>query len=165
MNFTQRLGLAMLFSGQAAKETTINESFQALDTIVAAAVEEEPQDAPPAAPAIGACYLIGGSPSGAWSGKAAHLAAYTANGWRFIAPFEGLSATINGSGLTATFRAGAWETGVGRLASLRVGGQQVVGSRSAAIATPAGGSTVDTQARAAVEAILIALRGHGLIAS
>ena len=165
MNLTQRLGLAMLFSGQAAKETTVNESLQALDTIVAAAVEDEPQDAPPATPVVGKCYLIGGSPTGDWSGKAGHLAAFTANGWRFISPFEGLSATINSSGLTAVFRSGAWEIGVARVASLRVDGQQVVGSRSAAISGPSGGTTVDTQARAAVDAILAALRGHGLIAT
>jgi len=42
---------------------------------------------------------------------------------------------------------------------------QVVGPQEAAIAAPSGGSAVDVEARAALGAILDALRGHGLIAS
>jgi hypothetical protein len=49
-------------------------------------------------------------------------------------------------------------------AGLVVSGTQVVGSQASAIANPAGGVTIDLQARAAVLAILNALRGHGLIA-
>ena len=91
MNVTQRLELPMLFSGQAAKEVTVNEALQALDIIVAAVVEGDATAAPPASPAVGNCYLVGGSPTGPWTGKAEHLAAWTANGWRFIAPFAGLA--------------------------------------------------------------------------
>jgi hypothetical protein len=51
--------------------------------------------------------------------------------------------------------------------SLRTGlfiaGEQVVGSRAAAIATPSGGVNVDAEARAALSQILAALRQHGLI--
>jgi hypothetical protein len=51
--------------------------------------------------------------------------------------------------------------------SYKVAGNQVVGARGAAIANPAGGATVDAEARAALVALLDALRaatGHGLIA-
>ncbi len=165
MNATQRLGLPLPFSGQAGKEATHNEALQALDTLVAAVVEEEATNAPPATPAVGACYLVGVSPTGDWAGKAGHLAAYTANGWRFNAPFEGLTTIIKTTGLAALFRGGSWEVGVVRAESVRVGGQQVVGSRSAAIGNPSGGAVIDSEARAAVGAILEALRAHGLIAS
>jgi hypothetical protein len=47
--------------------------------------------------------------------------------------------------------------------AVMIGDQQVVGSRAAAIASPAGGATVDSEARVAVDAILGALREHGLI--
>jgi hypothetical protein len=50
-----------------------------------------------------------------------------------------------------------------RASSLLIDGQQVVGARAAAIAAPSGGSTVDAEARVAVEAILAAMRQHGLI--
>jgi len=53
--------------------------------------------------------------------------------------------------------------------SLRTGlfidGEQVVGTRAAAIAGPTGGATIDAEARAAVSQILEGLRQHGLIAS
>ncbi len=46
-----------------------------------------------------------------------------------------------------------------------VNGTQVVGARQSAIANPSGGSTVDTEGRAATASILAALRSHGLIAT
>jgi hypothetical protein len=60
-------------------------------------------------------------------------------------------------------RAGAWELGNLRGTSLVLGGLQVVGARAGAITDPSGGTTVDSQARTALSAILAALRQHGLI--
>lgn len=45
----------------------------------------------------------------------------------------------------------------------RVEDMRVVSARQSAIAGPTGGSTVDTQARTAINSILSALRSHGLI--
>jgi hypothetical protein len=61
------------------------------------------------------------------------------------------------------FRGGAWEIGLLRGDAVVIGGEQVIGSRAAAIADPAGGATVDNEARTAIDAILDALREHGLI--
>lgn len=47
--------------------------------------------------------------------------------------------------------------------ALLLDGLQVVGTRAAAIASPAGGSTVDSEARSAIDQLLGALRQHGLI--
>lgn len=47
----------------------------------------------------------------------------------------------------------------------RVGGTKVVGSQQGAITAPTGGATIDSQARTTINAILNALKGHGLIAS
>ena len=52
---------------------------------------------------------------------------------------------------------------VARDHSFYIGGEQVVGSRAAAIDSPTGGATVDSEARLAINAILGALREHGLI--
>jgi hypothetical protein len=41
---------------------------------------------------------------------------------------------------------------------------KVVGARESAIASPSGGANVDPEARAAIAAMLAALRAHGLIA-
>jgi len=48
---------------------------------------------------------------------------------------------------------------------LKVQGTSVVGARGAAVADPSGGATVDTEARAALNALLARLRTHGLIAT
>jgi hypothetical protein len=45
-----------------------------------------------------------------------------------------------------------------------LGGLVVVGAWGAAIAAPAGGTTIDVEGRAAISAILAALRSHGMIA-
>jgi hypothetical protein len=44
-------------------------------------------------------------------------------------------------------------------------GEQVIGEQAAAIADPAGGTVIDSEARTAVAEILSAIRQHGLIAS
>lgn len=165
MSRTPRLSIPFLSAGQAQKEVTHNEALQTLDALVAPAVEAAPQATPPVAPVAGDCYIVGSSPSGAWAGHQGKLAAFTTGGWRFIAPVAGMTAYVRASAQPATYREGAWEIGILRGSSLVLGGQQVVGSRGSAIAAPTGGSTVDSEARAAVALVLAALRGHGLIAT
>jgi len=165
MSGSARLNLPFLSAGQAQKEFLHNEALQALDLMVAAAVEEAPRSNPPASPLLGACYIVGASPSGAWTGKSGCIAGFTSGGWRFIAPTEGLSAYVKSAGTWANYRSGAWEVGVLRGNSLVLGGVQVVGGRLAAIDDPSGGTTVDTEARGSIAQILAALREHGLIES
>lgn len=163
METSQRLALPFIQPGQAQKELFHNEALQLLDLIVAGAVEEPPRDAPPASPAPGNCYIVGATPTGGWSGLAGRLAGWTAAGWRFVAPVEGMSLYVRSSGDTATYRSGAWEIGRVLGSELVIGGDKVVGARAAAISAPAGGAVVDSEARAAIGAILAVLRGHGLI--
>lgn len=165
MSATQRLALPFILPGQAQKELFHNEALQALDLIVAAAVEEPPRPAPPATPAVGSCFIVSAGPSGAWAGHAGSLAGMTAGGWRFVAPVEGLVAFIRSNGLTATYRAGGWDVGTLRGERVEIGGVQVLGPRAGAVAAPVGGGVIDAEARIAVSAILSALRLHGLIAS
>ena len=135
------------------------------DLGICAAVDGFLDNSPPASPAVGACYILGASPTGAWAGHAQALAGYTSGSWRFIAPVDGLTALVKSSGQFAVYSGGSWELGQLRGASLSVGGNQVVGPRLAAVAEATGGTTVDTEARAAIAAILARLRQHGLIAS
>jgi hypothetical protein len=81
-----------------------------------------------------------------------------------------LPASARGSEVTAVCRTSANSTSVSRLVDGRsmprgvfIRGEQVVGARQAAIATPAGGATVDAEGRASITQILAALRQHGLI--
>lgn len=118
---------------------------------------------PPASPVVGACYIVATSPTGAWVGKSLNLVAYTAGGWRFVAPLEGVTAYVRSSSLWATFCSGNWELGILRGANVSIAGQQVVGARTAAIPGPSGGSVIDVEACSALGQILTALRLHGLI--
>src|SRR5206468_6591956 len=164
MSSTPRLGFPFLSAGQAQKELTPNEALQTLDIVAAPAVEQTLDD-PPAAPALGSCYIVGDSPTGAWAGKSQNLAGFTTGGWRFVPPLEGFSVYVKAVAQPACYRAGAWEIGVLRGSSLVIGGVQVVGSRGAAIASPSGGTTVDAEGRAAIDHILRAVREHRLLAT
>lgn len=165
MTATPRLALPFLSAGQAQKEFTHNEALQTLDVLVGGAVENGPLATPPASPTIGDAYIVDASPTADWAGKAQNVAAYTSGGWRFVEPVDGLSLYVKSQGLWANYRAGTWEFGLIRGSSVIVGGQQVVGSRAAEIVSASGGTTIDTEARAAIDEILAAMRQHGLIES
>lgn len=160
-----RLGLPLLQTGQAQKEMSHNEALTLLDFAVQPVIEAVGVDTPPTAPAAGACWVVGASPTGAWSGQAQALAGWSAAGWRFITAREGMAAWSRADAAIARFSAGGWT--VGRLSGAEVvlAGNVVVGARQAAIAEPSGGITVDVEGRAAIAAILAALRAHGLIAT
>lgn len=162
---TGRLKLPMLEPGQAQKEMTHNEALATLDLAVQASVLAAGLDTPPATPAIGESWIVGAAPGGDWAGHALKLAGWTAGGWRFIAPFAGLSAWSVADGAVARFDGVGWRIGELSGARVVIAGAQVVGPRGAAIADPSGGSTVDGKARITIAAILAALRAHGLIAN
>ncbi len=93
----------------------------------------------------------------------ARLAGWTAGGWRFVAPVEGIRLTMRLSGVDFHYWNDAWRSGSLRAEELVIGGVRVVGAAAAAIADPAGGTVVDANVRLCVGQILAALRGHGLI--
>jgi hypothetical protein len=84
-------------------------------------------------------------------------------GWRYIPPVNGMCFYVRSEQASACYRAGQWELGVLRGSSVVIGADQVLGLRSAAIADPTGGTVADAEARAAIAAMIAALRAHGLI--
>ncbi len=162
---TVRLGLPLLQIGQAQKELSHNEALALLDFAVQPVVEAVGVDTPPTAPAEGACWVVGASPSGAWAGQAHALAGWTAAGWRFVPARDGMAAWSRADDAIARFSGGSWT--IGRISGTRLvlAGTAVVGAQQAAIANPVGGSVPDAEARTAIVAILAALRSHGLIAT
>ena len=163
MTATSKFALPFLSPGQAQKEFTHNEALQTLDIVASLAVEEGPRIDPPASPLTGACYIVAASATGAWAGQSQSVAGFTSGGWRFVTPVEGMSAYVKADSLWAVYRSGAWELGVVRGSVVDIGGQQVIASRAAAIASAAGGTVIDSEARAVLDQILSALRHHGLI--
>jgi hypothetical protein len=131
--------------------------------LVAGAVEEPPRATPPANPTLGACYIVDEAATDAWTGKTGCVAGWTSGGWRFIDPADGMRLIVRSTATEAAYRDGSWELGAVRGSALLMGGEQVVGARMPAIASPAGGGVIDAEARAALGAILGAMRAHGLI--
>lgn len=159
---TPRLALPLLQPGQAQKEMLVNEAVARLDIAVQGAVIAAAIDLPPPDPDPGDCWIVGSAPGGDWAGHAHEIAGWTRSGWLFVQPREGTHLWIGSTGIAALFTGGAWRLGELH-GKLFVEGDQVVGPRSAAIAEPAGGSTVDAEARVAITSVLAALRAHGLI--
>ena len=136
-----------------------------IDALAGACVEQRALGVPPGSPTPGRCYIVASGASGAWAGKTDQIAVATEGGWRFIAPREGLRAVVASEGIDAVYRGSSWIYGDLRGLFVTVGGNQVVGGRGAAIPDPAGGTTVDSQARATLASLLATLRAHGLIAN
>lgn len=163
MDGTGRFGMPRLVAGQAQKEVTHNEALACLDMLLHPAVETMLLAVPPGAPAIGAAWIIAAGAEGQWVGKSGQLACWTDGGWRFSVPVAGMAVWVIDHGLHARWTGSAWSTGPWPTAGVTCDGVQVVGARQPAITAPTGGTTVDAEARAALSAVLNALRNHGLI--
>ncbi len=162
---TDRLSLPLLAVAQAQKEMTHNEALALLDSVVQPVVVAIAPATTPTSPVPGQGWIVGAAPTGAWAGHAGSLAVWTSGGWRFVAPFEGMMVWSLADTMVFRRAGAAWIGGALTGRTLALDGLQVIGARGAAIANPAGGSTIDAESRAALSAILTALRTHGLIAT
>lgn len=160
---TARLGMPMLQPGQAQKELYHNEALALIDIALHATVTAIGLDMPPASPTPGMSWIVGAAPTGAWAGAAHQLAGWTAGGWRFVVPTDGMTVWSLADSLEARFVGGSWIVGEARATRLKIGGVQVVGAQQAGIAPPSGGVTIDAEARTVLALILGALSAHGLI--
>jgi len=156
-----RFALPFIMPGQAQKEAYHNEALAAIDGLLHPAVEGIASE-PPANPAEGSCWIVGAEASGAWAGQDGRIALFSAGGWRFLAPVTGMSAWDESAGHARRWTGSGWSDGNLPVASLTIGGQQVVGARLPAVASPSGGTTIDAEARSAVAALIVALKSHGL---
>ena len=149
--------------GQAQKELYHNEALTRLDAALHPAVEHAGATVPPTGPAEGQLWVLGSAPSGAWEGKGNALAAWTGGGWRFIEPQLGMLVWNKASGLWIHWTQGGWSSGELPAANIVIGGKRVLGNRAANVPSPSGGTVIDAEARAAVNALIAALMSHGLI--
>ena len=141
-NTSPRFGLPLLFAGQAQKEIFVNEAHALADALLHCAIEGIAAD-PPATAADGENWLVATGATGAWAGHDSQLACRQGGNWLFVSPRDGLRVLNRQTGQDLRFR-GSWQT-------------------PAAPAAPAGGTTVDTQARAAILELVTTLRQAGVL--
>lgn len=140
-----RMGLPLLVAAQAHKEITHNEALLLMEAAILPVIEGKRSD--PAnlgtAPVPGQAWLVDAAAIGAWVGKVNAIAVFTEGGWRFLNPVEPMSVWSRQHDCLIRYSAGTWVEPV-------------------QVASPSGGSTVDTEARAALDAVLQQLRlaGH-----
>jgi Protein of unknown function (DUF2793) len=161
---SDRFKLPLLAAGQAQKEITHNEALMLADMLLHSVVVAVAPGSVPSAPLPGQCWIVGNSPSGAWAGQSGAIAGWSAGGWRFVAPIDGMAMWSLADSLVVRRNGGVWVAGMVTATSLKIGGNQVVGARAASIANVSGGSVIDVEARAVINSILVTLRSHGLIA-
>jgi hypothetical protein len=158
-----RFLLPFILPGQAQKEAYHNEALTLIDAALHAQIEAAPLDEVPGEPAPGQCWIVGAGAGGAWAGEADSLACWTAGGWRFVSPRAGMQVWNVDPGYWLYWTGSAWSAGAWPAAAFVVGGQQVVGPRLPDVPSPSGGTIIDAEARAAVDALIATLKSHGLI--
>ena len=137
-----RFALPLLFTGQAQKEYFVNEAHALTDALLHLAIAGE-ATAPPPAPEEGDCWLVQAPASGEWTGQEGAIACRQAGVWLFVTPRDGLRAFHRATGQDWRY-AGGWQV-------------------PALITPPAGGTTIDIEARNAIGAILAALAEAGIL--
>ncbi|MXO97072.1 DUF2793 domain-containing protein [Erythrobacter aquimaris] len=105
-------------------------------------VIEETASVPPASPEPGACYIVGDQSSDDWTGKEGSIAGWIDGQWTFALPKNGLIVYDRQTGGSLVYRDG-WV-------------------RHQTPTLPAGGITIDTEARATIEELVAILRHHGV---
>ena len=163
VDMTPRLELPLLAAGQSQKEVFHNEALASIDCLLGGVIDSGVNVSPPVSPVAARLYLVAPGATGAWAGQDGRLACFGQGGWRFVTPVAGLRLTEHASGLEWRFDGSSWSVGVCEASELRIGGTKVVGERGQAIGSPTGGSVIDLEARGAIDAILSALRKHGMI--
>lgn len=157
-----RFALPYLFPAQAQKETFHNEALAAIDCALHICIEGIGAN-PVIMPEPGESWIVGEDATGAWSGRVDCVATWTDGGWRFTSPVSGMLAWDRAISYWRHWSGTAWADGSLPASAIHIGGQQVIGPRLLAIASPSGGTTIDNEARTAIAAVIATLMSHGLI--
>jgi Protein of unknown function (DUF2793) len=139
---TARHDLPLLFAGQSQKEIYVNELAARVDALLHLAIESETAT-PPATVVDGQSWLVGTGATGAWAGQDSKIAARAAGNWLFLQPTAGMILLNKATGQQVRYQTG-WQA-------------------PSKPALPAGGTTIDAEARTAIAAIVAAMVSAGIV--
>jgi len=143
-NSTPTLDLPLLIAGQAQKEFFVNQALCLLDALHMHTVKAS-QSAPPAITVESDCFRIKAPATGEWAGREDRVAVLIAGEWHFVEPVHGMALYDQTTDNILVFRSG-WKL-------------------AQAPALPGGGTVVDTEARAAIGALIQSLKALGVLAT
>ena len=136
-----RFGLPLLFVGQSQKEAFVNEALSLTDALLHCAIEGV-SSTPPTTPVDGTNWLVGASATGAWAGHDGKIACRQAGNWLYVTASDGMRVLDRSTGQEHFYRSG-WQV-------------------PSVPTAPSGGTTIDSQARTAITALITALRQAGV---
>lgn len=107
MSNTPALGITLMAENVLAKEIIFNEAALKLEALIVGVAQSIQNSPPGSPPADGTCYIVGTSPTGAWSGHAKAVAMYY-NGWQFITPTTRMRFYNVATSVYVRYGGGAW---------------------------------------------------------
>lgn len=105
---TPILGLTELVGNQANAHIPVNTNVRAIEILAAQVVKAKGTTSPPGSPSDGDAYIVGGSPTGDWSGWANRIAYRVDNAWASFTPKTGMLFRAESDGKWWQYSGGAW---------------------------------------------------------
>lgn len=166
MSTSPDLGIPFIAEQQVEPELTHNSALVVMSALLKGVINAT-NNTPPGSPTVGDAYIVGSAGAGDWYGKSKTIAIYYNGGWLHIPGVDS-----NGTQITM----GSRQEGM-CVYDQNINGLQVFdgtnwqprylleAAKQAAVADATGGSTVDTEARAALNSLLAKCRTLGLIST
>jgi hypothetical protein len=107
MTTTTHLGITLVEQSQAQKEVTVNQAFTLIDAVLNTGAKSRTTSTPPGSPSTGDVYIVGSSPTGAWSSQAGNIAYYNQS-WNFITPLEGAELWVHDESSIYMYNGSSW---------------------------------------------------------
>ena len=161
---TTNFGLPLIQTGQAQKDVTHNDALSRIDRLLGSRVESRTTTTPPAAPSVGAAWIVPVSADGIWAGHESAFAEWDGSAWQYSNLPLGFICWIVDEAILCARTDFGWTARL-PVEGLAVDGRVLCSSPPSSVAEPSGGSVVDAEARAVIVQLLQALRDQGMISA